>query len=54
MDLMPMDAVKVIMGRNIIWRRASGIAVPKMPRIAMTAPLAPRDIPARFVTAWNK
>ena len=54
MDLMPMEAVKVIMGRNIICRRASGIAVPKTPRIAKTAPLAPRDIPARFVATCSE
>ena len=48
-----MEAVKVIMGRNIICRRASGMAVPKTPRIAKTAPLAPRDIPARFVATCS-
>ena len=51
MALMPVAAVKVNMGRKMIWRRESGDAVPKRPRMAITAPLAPRDPPLWLVNA---
>lgn len=44
MHIMPCKAdaaLKLNMGRNKIWSRASGTRVPNIPRIVQMAPLAP-------------